>query len=229
MAEIPAIESNFPSSEPLARWLDKTADGELFLCTTTGIGFIASIQTVLRNALTAPWSSYDGGHSQRVGIDGNWGPITNAGVWALAKQRSAPQSYVDAVRSAARTKVLSLDAQKVGVWLAYYQPRGWTLAVEGVPSSRVDPSELRDATLDQIIFPAGTIPLRWAQRPSVPPNWGGYAAARPTRVPLPFAEVVLGQPGGVAPRSETAPKKSSSAWWIVLLGILAAGGKKKGR
>jgi len=155
--------SDFLSATPGSAWWknDRTAE----VCSSTGAGVIASLQLVLRNALRGPWTSYDGTHTSRPLVDGSWGPGTNAALWAyLALLGFADRGVVAVSGSQQKISVATL---RLGLWVAFYQPRRVDLDIQGERVRRVDQ------------IPSDAQLLSWKTRPPVPGDLLGLGAVVP--------------------------------------------------
>jgi len=205
-------------------------------CSAVGVGVIAAFQAVARNALRAPWTSYDGQHSTRVPIDGTWGPITQAALYTVGKMRALDASTLDAIKSAGAAKSITLASAKALVWLSYYSPRNVDLDVDGEKVVRTDPARLGNLSFQQLELPADTRLPTWNIRPSLPGDLDALGSQAPTCVDL-VDPVTVG--GGTTPNTNTNTNTNTTtdsssgvgAFAIIVAAGLAvvASKRKKGR
>lgn len=195
-------------------------------CTVPPIAFVAALQTVLRNALRGPWQSWDGSHATRPTIDGTWGPVTAAALWTLAKIRGASAQTLDDLRDSARTRAVTPEALRAGVWIAYHQPRLVDLDVGGARVQRTDPAELGTLDLEAIEVPANDT-IKFGVRPALPGDLGVLGAQSPVCLPL-TPGIDLGSPAEVS--VARVSRTGSEVGWLAI-GALALylASRKKGR
>lgn len=170
-------------------------------CTAVGIGVIAAAQTVFRNALRGPWTSWDGSHELRPVSDGNWGPITQAALWSYAKLKGANDATLAQLKSAAQAKRITLESARVLVWCAYYQPRSVDLDVGGERNTTPQPAVLGALDLAQLTMPGDTKLPTWNIRPSLPPNLDALGAQLPACIDMVDPTTLGG--GGSTPTPNT--------------------------
>lgn len=169
-------------------------------CSAVGVGIIAAFQIVARNALRAPWTSYDGQHSTRVPIDGTWGPITQAALYTVGKMRALDGLTLDKLKSAGGSKTITLESAKAMVWLSYYSPRNVDLDVGGEKVVRTDPARLGNLSYQQLELPASTVLPVWNIRPSLPGDLDALGSQTPACVEL-VDPISIG--GGTTPNTNT--------------------------
>ncbi len=233
--------SNFTTALPEDAWWENLATREV--CSGVGVGLIVALQLVLQGALKPPWRGPDGvSHSTRPKVDGNWGPITAAALWAYAGMRGK-EDRRGTVAVDISQKRISLASAVLALWLTYYTKRLVELPEGTGFVKREDPAILGATDIENIVIPEDAELWKWLQRPNVPGDLASFGAA------LPVCRPKLGGrdigPGGVVPPFGTPPtspptsppevSKGDSGWgWIVLAGIgtavvVVALKKKKGR
>lgn len=224
------VESNWKTVTQTARWRnlrDKT------VCSAVGVGVIAAFQVIARNALRPSWTSYDGAHSARNPIDGTWGPITQAALYALAKLAGASSATLSQLEADGRAHKITRASATVLVWLAYYVERRVDLDVGGSRNTTPQPPVLGPLELAQIELPEGSTLPTWNERPALPSNLDVLGAQLPTCVPEEGNTFTLGKDGTVpdiktgtstTTTTSTTSSSSSTAAKVVGVGLAVAVG-----
>jgi hypothetical protein len=137
-------------------------------CSANGLGVLTTVQSVLRNGLLAPWQSYDGSHSRKPTIDGNFGPESMAALYAYAKQQGLPDYILNTIKQDGQAKRISNTSMAAAILLTYYKPRQVRVPQGAGSVDRTDTPILGVLTsTDVLTVPENAVLWKFKERPEI--------------------------------------------------------------
>lgn len=243
--------SNFNSPERGSAWwqvrvLRSNAPPAYYRCSGDGYTFVRSVQGVLRSAVPAGATDWNGQpiRGTDVTVDGRWGPVTSRALWAALRSRGAIQPLLDVVEADAGVRRVSWGSVKAALWLGYRAQPQTFLGTPGVEDINVTSDTIGPPWAAAPPFPVG------GESPSacVATDSGGQPlpaapppAPTPTRPSVPVVDIPdASVPDGASPVPSPVPLNPSASSAIVavvgiglvgllVVGFLASGSSRGGR
>ena len=200
--------ANFTTANPGDAWWGAYRDGNWYVCEFNGFATTAQIQSMLYQGVAPGTRTFDGTTlANRVRIDGVVGPETLRGLWAYARSFSdMPLAILTAIEQAARSRTVTADAYRAGIWLCWFHSRAVHIDVgqAGARStvSRIDQPLLWAATFEQTRFGAPITLPHFLERPGVPVVSPGVLYDSPHVIQIDAAGNIV----GTAPMQPAAPQ-----------------------
>lgn len=162
---VPTPRSDFTAPGKRAWWTYRTSNGT-YQCAAHGGGVLSTMQAVLRDALRGGWSSYNGSHASRPGVDGNFGPITAAALYAYAKKVGYPAAELAQVEKDLKAKKITPAVMKCALVVTYYMPRKVDLDIGGQRQQTEGGALLGVVPASSVTIPADVVPWKFLERPA---------------------------------------------------------------
>lgn len=161
-------------------WWTHSRAGDVYVCVARGISVLTALQSVLWSALRAPWDSYDGRHTARPRVDGNFGPETMAALYAYAKKKGLDSKILAGIKADGYAKRISIGTLALAVWLTYYQPKIYDVDIAGKRVQRLDPAQFGEVPAASLVIPNNAVLWKWLWRPQVDQDISTVASEMPT-------------------------------------------------